>query len=159
MYIVQSGGQWPPFSSMFVYRDHPQQKSFQSPTELFSKERSSPKRSFPKRLPQQRSTTQTITWVTEINPTKIIPIYVDHPNPQQRLPQQNQQKLIMPYNVCFSLCHQIFVFFIMSPNVCFYYVTKWLWRCSVFNGQPAHPVIPCCGCPHQITIPNNISTN
>ena len=119
MYIVQSGGQWPPFSSMFVYRDHPQRRSFQSPTELYSKERSSPKRSFPKRLPQQRSTTQTITWITEINPTKIIPIYVDHPNPQQRLPQQNQQKLIMPYNVCFLLCHQIFFFF--------YYVTKCLF--------------------------------
>ena len=45
--------------------------------------------------------------------------------------------------------------FIMSPHVCFYYVTKWGRCCSVFNGQAAHPVIPCCGCPHQITIPNN----
>ena len=47
------------------------------------------------------------------------------------------------------------IVFIMSPHVCFYYVTKWGRCCSVFNGQAAHPVIPCCGCPHQITIPNN----
>ena len=61
------------------------------------------------------------------------------------------------------LHHQSFLFmmslkmlvFIMSPHVCFYYVTKWGRCCSVFNGQAAHPVIPCCGCPHQITIPNN----
>ena len=77
----------------------------------------------------------------------------------------------VPRNACFYyvteclflLCHHMFVF-IMSPsvslsddprNACFYYVTKWGRRCSVFNGQAAHPVIPCCGCPHQITIPNN----
>ena len=88
-----------------------------------------------------------------------------HTSPEKDKINKDLSNKIQVFVCLFCFILSLNIFFIMSaniclifsPNVCFYYVTKWLWRCSVFNGQPAHPVIPCCGCPHQITIPNNIS--